>query len=561
MRSLIKLAGLVVLVASQIASADHAPLQRNSDAVPHQLSTGLNSGILLDGAQPSDARSFRLALALDLNFGFLAFQLGRDKLGNIIPFRMAAHLIGAYQFHRRFELGVDLPFAYQGTNFAIVRNQGLPGEADPRAVGLGDVRVVPRFFILDPQSTRVGLAAALDLRLPTGDGYGLLGDASVVAFPKVEAEIPVGPVRILGNAGVKFRQHGQYLNLFVGNEYVIGGGAIVRFPDFWKFQNVQGLAEMMMSTQTTAPFNFSQADSLKTPWELMLGLRTKIGSRWGLEFDIGRGIGLRGGYGRPDLRMIGMLRYDVDYKDRDGDGIPDDVDQCPDEPEDKDGFEDGDGCPDPDNDKDGIPDKEDACPNEPGPKEFDGCPDRDLDEVPDNVDKCPDVPGPAENEGCPFEGPAVVLETDRVRLRGSILFETGSAKIQKQSYKLLDEVYDVLSKHPEIAPIRVEGHTDNVGSRPYNLDLSDRRSKSVADYLVKKGIDRKNLQYKGFGFDRPIAPNNSALNRAKNRRVEFKLVKEAEEEEAARKAASDAKKAAEEAKKQGETPPAPAPKK
>jgi outer membrane protein OmpA-like peptidoglycan-associated protein len=96
--------------------------------------------------------------------------------------------------------------------------------------------------------------------------------------------------------------------------------------------------------------------------------------------------------------------------DRDGDGIKDDVDKCPDDPEDFDGFEDEDGCPEDDNDKDGIKDVDDKCPNEPGPKENQGCPatvesDRDGDGIPDNIDKCPDDPedkdGFEDADGCP----------------------------------------------------------------------------------------------------------------------------------------------------------------
>jgi OmpA-OmpF porin, OOP family len=95
--------------------------------------------------------------------------------------------------------------------------------------------------------------------------------------------------------------------------------------------------------------------------------------------------------------------------DRDGDGIPDNVDQCPDEPEDKDGFQDEDGCPDPDNDGDTVLDVNDKCPNEPGPASNAGCPvkDRDGDGIPDAVDKCPDIPedidGFEDEDGCPEE--------------------------------------------------------------------------------------------------------------------------------------------------------------
>ncbi|MBL8719775.1 MAG: thrombospondin type 3 repeat-containing protein [Myxococcales bacterium] len=96
--------------------------------------------------------------------------------------------------------------------------------------------------------------------------------------------------------------------------------------------------------------------------------------------------------------------------DRDGDGIPDAEDKCPDVPEDFDFFEDEDGCPDPDNDKDGVLDKDDACPNAPGPAAAKGCPkkvasDRDHDGLPDDVDMCPDDPedkdGFQDQDGCP----------------------------------------------------------------------------------------------------------------------------------------------------------------
>jgi len=111
--------------------------------------------------------------------------------------------------------------------------------------------------------------------------------------------------------------------------------------------------------------------------------------------------------------MIGIV-FEPNIGDRDGDGIKDDIDKCPDDPEDFDGFEDEDGCPDPDNDRDGIPDVDDKCPDIPEDKDGiddeDGCPegetnDRDGDGIPDNVDKCPDQPedrdGFEDEDGCP----------------------------------------------------------------------------------------------------------------------------------------------------------------
>ncbi len=117
--------------------------------------------------------------------------------------------------------------------------------------------------------------------------------------------------------------------------------------------------------------------------------------------------------------------------DKDGDGINDDVDKCPDEPEDKDGFQDTDGCPDLDNDNDGMPDAQDKCPNDAGSAENNGCPDsdKDGDGVVDRADKCPDEYGVKEEQGCPKKYKMVVVKKDKIEIKQQIKFKTGSAKI------------------------------------------------------------------------------------------------------------------------------------
>ncbi|MGQ0506559.1 MAG: OmpA family protein [Myxococcaceae bacterium] len=473
------------------------------------------------------AHSWRAALMFDFNLSVLALRLGNDeKLGDLIPYRLDGRLIGSYQLHRRVELGLDLPFTmYQGDNFQLLRDQGFLENGVSRA-GLGDLRFVPKLILFDPSQFGVGLAAVGEVRFPTGNGGSFMGESSVVFAPRAVAEIAIGDLRILANLGMRLRQPGQYLNLFVGDEITMGGGLVYRLPNLGRITNVDLAAEMHLATPRQAPFNFSQAASLKTPWEALLGVRGKVYRNWGVELDFGRGITGQTGYGREAFRVLFAIRYDFELADRDNDGIQDSEDKCPDDPEDKDGFEDADGCPDPDNDKDTVPDVKDGCPDKPGPVEMDGCPDSDGDEVPDNVDGCPEIFGPPENNGCPIEGPAVTLESERIRVRGNINFEINSAKINPNSYKLLDDVFSVLSDNSEIGPVLVEGHTDNTGGRAYNLDLSKRRAKSVVDYLVKKGVAVKRLKSDGFGFDRPVAPNDTPLGRAKNRRTEFRLVDE-----------------------------------
>ena len=117
--------------------------------------------------------------------------------------------------------------------------------------------------------------------------------------------------------------------------------------------------------------------------------------------------------------------------DKDNDGISDDKDKCPNEAEDKDGFQDEDGCPDFDNDQDGLPDDKDKCPLEPGPKDNEGCPDkdRDGDGIVDRDDQCPDQFGVKEEKGCPKKYTMVVVTKERIEIKKQIKFATGSAKI------------------------------------------------------------------------------------------------------------------------------------
>jgi OOP family OmpA-OmpF porin len=217
-----------------------------------------------------------------------------------------------------------------------------------------------------------------------------------------------------------------------------------------------------------------------------------------------------------------------DDPDTDGDGLTDSVDSCVLEPEDMDQYLDQDGCPEVDNDLDGILDAADKCPNEPedpdGYEDEDGCPDpdNDKDEVPDVKDQCPNTVGSTTQEpiGCPAK-PALVIVTDcEVKITQQIHFEFNKAKIRPESFPVLDAVVDVLNKMPSIR-IEVQGHTDNKGGAAYNKGLSDRRSASVKEYLVGHGLDPNRLTSHGYGFDRPLVPNDTDQNRALNRRVQF----------------------------------------
>jgi outer membrane protein OmpA-like peptidoglycan-associated protein len=211
--------------------------------------------------------------------------------------------------------------------------------------------------------------------------------------------------------------------------------------------------------------------------------------------------------------------------DNDGDGITDQLDQCPNEPEDRDGFEDADGCPDPDNDRDGIIDKLDQCPNEPedrdGFEDADGCPDPDNDKdgIPDLADKCPNAPGAAP-DGCPKAYRLVVVTEGKIELKQTVFFDTNRASIKRASFALLNEVAQALKDNPKIK-VEIGGHTDSQGSDARNLRLSQGRADAVRAYLIKRGVTSDRLVAIGYGETVPIADNRTAEGRSQNRRVEF----------------------------------------
>jgi OOP family OmpA-OmpF porin len=198
-------------------------------------------------------------------------------------------------------------------------------------------------------------------------------------------------------------------------------------------------------------------------------------------------------------------------EDKDKDGIADAKDKCPDDAEDKDGFEDADGCPDPDNDKDGVLDKDDKCPNEPETKN-----------------------GYQDEDGCPDQIPEKMKAFSGV-IQG-INFKVASADLLPASFTTLDKAIAVLKEFPEVK-LEIQGHTDDepfkaskTAKFQNNQELSQARAESVKAYFVKKGIDEGRLDAKGYGdttpVDDPKGLKGAALNtaRAKNRRVEFKLI-------------------------------------
>lgn len=212
--------------------------------------------------------------------------------------------------------------------------------------------------------------------------------------------------------------------------------------------------------------------------------------------------------------------------DNDNDGLADAQDKCSGQPEDKDGFEDDDGCPDLDNDQDGLGDLLDRCPRDPedkdGFEDADGCPelDNDKDGVTDASDRCPNEAGPEATNGCPQKFSLITVTKDRIEIKQTIFFQTARAVIQPRSFALLEEVAAAIRSRPSMK-VRIEGHTDSRGKRETNLRLSQQRADAVRAHLVGLGVAPERLESRGFGPEQPIETNKTAAGRDRNRRVEF----------------------------------------
>ncbi len=436
----------------------------------------------------------------------------RTRVGSLIGTRVAGDLVFAIALWDHLQLGIDLPVILSQSRDSV-QNATL---TDLSSAGLGDLRLVPKIGLVGQEAAGIDIAIIAGVALPTGGDDAYRGGGGVAFMPELVVSRRIDAFRIAMNLGYATRPNRESLDLSIGNElYGKLGMAVVLGP----------VAELGVSgsiaTRASEPFQ----NRNQTPAEVDGILSFFLPSDFILFAAAGVGVG--NGFGTPDWRLIGGLRYaPVKEKppapqpeppppppvtDRDGDGILDDRDQCPDAPEVFNQFEDEDGCPD-------------APPPPPEPVAAPVVIDRDGDGVPDAIDNCPDVPGLPDFQGCP-EAQKVRIESDRLVITETVRFRTGKSIIDKRSYTLLSNIAAVLKVHPEIELVEVGGHTDDVGSDEKNLVLSQKRSAAVVAYLTKQGVDGTRLAAMGYGESRTLEAGTSKEARAANRRVEF-LIKQ-----------------------------------
>jgi len=221
--------------------------------------------------------------------------------------------------------------------------------------------------------------------------------------------------------------------------------------------------------------------------------------------------------------------------DTDQDGVVDRFERCIDRPEDADGFQDDDGCPDTDNDGDGVLDTDDACVNVMEDlddfQDDDGCPDpdNDGDGVLDRLDRCGDeqetINDYLDEDGCADHPPMNVrLTSTRIVLNRPLVFTLGRATLLLESKAVLGDVFQVLMDAPHLR-IRVEGHTDSQGNEDINVSLSQARAEAVVRHLLELRVDKSRMEAIGFGASRPMDTNKTQTGRSNNRRVELHIIR------------------------------------
>jgi outer membrane protein OmpA-like peptidoglycan-associated protein len=259
--------------------------------------------------------------------------------------------------------------------------------------GVGDPMLEAKVRALGGVGDMFVVGAAAFMTAPLGEATakdGYIGDSSVTTGLRGIADIQVGRFTIGGNLAGVYRKKATLGSSTLGSEMRYGLGAAFKASPI-----IRVLAESYGTTE------FSSKNGTNTMEALLAGQLQPLKSRF--IFSLGGGLGVIEGVGVPTWRGFAGIMFVNERSDLDGDGIPDDDDQCQNDPEDFDGFQDEDGCPDPDNDGDGFLDAQDKCPNEPetknGYKDDDGCPDevpdRDQDGIPDAEDMCPDNGGQA----------------------------------------------------------------------------------------------------------------------------------------------------------------------
>ncbi|HOW51434.1 MAG TPA: OmpA family protein [bacterium] len=511
---------LLLLLATAPLRSEEPPINTKS-YTPSPFTHGILS--THDG-QIMDFLEMNMGLSLMYGHKPLVLEFA-DSTGtttrNILEHKFEADLSFAIGLWKYIDVALNLPInLYHG-------GEGLYN-AKMHAAGIGDMAFYPRVGYTF-EKDKVSIAFIPEVTIPTGRQVDrLMGYATATFVPTFAVSAKLGDFGIATDLFYRLMDKRELADLTAGDE--------VGFKLAGRYTPITPLdveAEFIVRTVATKFFSASNAFFI----DGNAGVQYRIPEVPGLMVHGGAGWGMTQGYGLPIVRVFTGLVYNIPEKveepkpepqpepkpepvapppppapkpeppkDTDGDGLIDTADKCPEAAEDKDGFEDADGCPDPDNDGDTVLDEKDSCPTE--------------EET---------VNGFMDEDGCPDKAPEkklekIVVTEKEIEIKDQVLFALNKADISSKSFAMLDEIAAVLIANPKIK-LAIEGHTDNLGKPAANKKLSQDRANSVMNYLIKKGVDPDRLTAEGFGQERPIADNATKPGREANRRVEFHIVK------------------------------------
>lgn len=419
--------------------------------------------ISVNGTSVLGDRSYSFGLVLDMGLGIFPIRTfsydasrtpgNAERNTRLVDTAVTGTLHFNYGLGNAWVFGLQLPIMIVNGPNAVIpgvwNDVASPSGIDSQ--GLGNITLHGKLRILRSEASPIGLAAIMHIELPTGTSEQLRGEPGFALWPVIAADwVPVPAFRLGVNLGYRWNSgHGSNLpfkgridpvsdpsqqssalqtkslcSTVGGSSELtnavcpsnIKGGSSIRYDDLMTF-GVGASLRFAKAAELVGEFYGAQlaksiGDKGSLGAEAIGGLKIYVESNSYLL--LAGGAGVLQGINSADVRAVLGFIFEPSIGDRDGDGYKDDVDQCPDDPEDFDHFQDEDGCPEPDNDRDGILDVDDECPLVPedhdGDADEDGCPegsigDRDGDGILDNVDQCPDDPedrdGFEDENGCP----------------------------------------------------------------------------------------------------------------------------------------------------------------